>query len=309
MIGEAISFVLSFFVSGVGVVKALRILDLLRECKVLSKVCIKVADKAIASKEALAKTLEAAAEAISTIKNVISTKIDELCAWVSDIRRVDGGYEFVTDAGIVFRETNTELGSNINKIEEIKNGLNSAGDLYKTQKRIIDKFSHLTDAEKKALKQRAFEKVIEPEKWTGKIEGVENFIGGKPGAAEFRAADKMLKEGKNVKKLADNVGPNGELIPGPDFKVNGRSVELKTPNSLNVNTISDKVVDALSRQSNNVLVNGIESEVISGVTEELAQSIISEIKRKLLAKGLPLQGNVEIWLKDGTSKMFDFNFD
>ncbi|HEY9062524.1 MAG TPA: hypothetical protein VIO64_18795, partial [Pseudobacteroides sp.] len=51
MIGEAISFVLSFFVSGAGVVKALRILDLLRECKVLSKVCVKVADKAIAWEE------------------------------------------------------------------------------------------------------------------------------------------------------------------------------------------------------------------------------------------------------------------
>jgi hypothetical protein len=49
-------------------VKALRILDLLRECKVLSKVCIKVADKAIASKEALAKTLEAAGTALSKLR-------------------------------------------------------------------------------------------------------------------------------------------------------------------------------------------------------------------------------------------------
>jgi hypothetical protein len=49
-------------------VKALRILDLLRECKVLSKVCIKVADKAIASKEALAKTLEAAAEVLAKLR-------------------------------------------------------------------------------------------------------------------------------------------------------------------------------------------------------------------------------------------------
>jgi hypothetical protein len=62
MIGKAISFVLSFLVSGVGIVKALGILDLLRESKVLSAVCTKVAKGAVASKEALAKTLEAAAE-------------------------------------------------------------------------------------------------------------------------------------------------------------------------------------------------------------------------------------------------------
>jgi hypothetical protein len=64
MIGKAISFVLSFLVSGVGIVKALGILDLLRESKVLSAVCTKVAKGTVASKEALAKTLEAVAEAI-----------------------------------------------------------------------------------------------------------------------------------------------------------------------------------------------------------------------------------------------------
>jgi hypothetical protein len=85
MIGEAISFVLSFFVSGVGVVKALRILDLLRECKVLSKVCIKVADKAIASKEALAKTLEAAASAIPVIMNYFKTVPGNIVKYASEI--------------------------------------------------------------------------------------------------------------------------------------------------------------------------------------------------------------------------------
>jgi predicted nucleotidyltransferase len=70
MIGKAISFVLSFLVSGVGIVKALGILDLLRESKVLSAVCTKVAKGAVASKEALAKTLEAVAEGVSKAETI-----------------------------------------------------------------------------------------------------------------------------------------------------------------------------------------------------------------------------------------------
>jgi hypothetical protein len=104
MIGEAISFVLSFLVSGVGVVKALRILDLLRECKVLSKVCIKVADKAIASKEALAKTLEAAANWIKeadgyeralSLSTRFLNKMDPLWENAGKIKPIEGFQDIV----------------------------------------------------------------------------------------------------------------------------------------------------------------------------------------------------------------------
>ena len=86
MIGAAISFVLSFFVSGVGVVKALRILDLLRESKVLSKVCVKVADKAIASKEVLGKMIKAMAEAVELLKTYLNTKLDSLFEIVKETK-------------------------------------------------------------------------------------------------------------------------------------------------------------------------------------------------------------------------------
>jgi hypothetical protein len=104
MIGKAISFVLSFLVSGVGIVKALGILDLLRESKVLSAVCTKVAKGAVASKEALAKTLEAAANWIKeadgyeralSLSTRFLNKMDPLWENAGKIKPIEGFQDIV----------------------------------------------------------------------------------------------------------------------------------------------------------------------------------------------------------------------
>ncbi|HEY9060732.1 MAG TPA: S8 family serine peptidase [Pseudobacteroides sp.] len=123
MIGKAISFVLSFFVSGAGIVKATRILDLLRESKALSTVCTKVAKGAVASKEALAKMLEAAAETISKIRTASSDFLNSIKG--SIIKLADGygyrpAYAGMSDLGDkVFEFINKADISDTNKIDNI----------------------------------------------------------------------------------------------------------------------------------------------------------------------------------------------
>jgi hypothetical protein len=70
----------------VGIVKALSILDLLRESKVLSAVCTKVAKGTVASKEALTKTLVAAAEGLQLLKTYLNTKLDALFEIVQETK-------------------------------------------------------------------------------------------------------------------------------------------------------------------------------------------------------------------------------
>jgi hypothetical protein len=103
MTGRAIYFVFSFFVSGVRIVKALSILDLLRESKVLSAVCTKVAKGTVASKEALTKTL--AAEAVSRLKNAAT----DILNGIKSIIRGEGYYEFIAPDGMIFRMADEEL--------------------------------------------------------------------------------------------------------------------------------------------------------------------------------------------------------
>ncbi|GIP58308.1 hypothetical protein MKX50_01625 [Paenibacillus sp. FSL W8-0186] len=135
--------------------------------------------------------------------------------------------------------------------------------------------------------QRARDGVISPEKWTGNISGVKEF----KNADEFAIADKWLQEGKNVDKLADVKGVDGNLIPGADFNVDGMIIEAKTANSKNMNTTSKKAIEAINRQGENVVIDGRKI----GYTVEDAKQIIEIINRKTGGKG-----NVEIWINDGS---------
>jgi hypothetical protein len=120
MIGKAISFVLSFLVSGVGIVKALGILDLLRESKVLSAVCTKVAKGTVASKEALAKTLEAAGTAINKFKTVSSDFLNSISG--SIIKFADRYAFKPTYAGVddeLIYISRSDITGDINKIDSI----------------------------------------------------------------------------------------------------------------------------------------------------------------------------------------------
>ena len=85
-IGEAIIFVSSFFVSGTGIVKSLKVLDLLKKNKVISQVYSKVAKKSIASKEALAKTLNKMAEGVELLKTYLNTKLDSVFEIVQETK-------------------------------------------------------------------------------------------------------------------------------------------------------------------------------------------------------------------------------
>ncbi|TQR42777.1 hypothetical protein [Paenibacillus popilliae] len=166
-------------------------------------------------------------------------------------------------------------------------GKDASASLAQRQKEIIKSFNHLSEFEKNTLMQRAREGVISPEKWKGNISGVKEF----KNADEFKIADKWLQGGKNVEKLADVKGTDGNLIPGADFNVNGLIVEAKTANSKNINTTSKKAVEAINRQGENVVIDGRKI----GYTTEDAKQIIEIINRKTGGKG-----NVEIWLNDGS---------
>ncbi|HEY9063176.1 MAG TPA: hypothetical protein VIO64_22180, partial [Pseudobacteroides sp.] len=149
MIGEAISFVLSFFVSGAGVVKALRILDLLRECKVLSKVCVKVADKAIASKEALAKMLEAAAQCISRARSYFKNAIEDALTEFNKIIKAQEYYEveFVDSFGNIIKDRIpiSEIEPfNISKIDEASGFANKI-------EQVLERMNTYEQARNKAL--------------------------------------------------------------------------------------------------------------------------------------------------------------
>lgn len=145
----------------------------------------------------------------------------------------------------------------------------------------------MSEFEKNTLIQRAREGVISPEKWVGSISGVKEF----KNADEFAIADKWLQEGKNVEKLADVKGTDGNLTPGADFNVDGIIIEAKTANSKNINTTSKKAIEAINRQGENVVIDGRKI----GYTVEDAKQIIEIINRKTGGKG-----NVEIWLSDGS---------
>ena len=163
----------------------------------------------------------------------------------------------------------------------------SSASLAQKQKEIIKSFNHLSDFEKNTLIQRAREGIISPEKWTGNMTGIKEF----KNADEFAIADKWLQEGKNVEKLADVKGADGNLVPGADFNVDGMIIEAKTANSKNINTTSKKAIEAINRQGENVLIDGRKI----GYTVEEAKQIIEIINRKTIGKG-----NVEIWLNDGS---------
>ena len=140
---------------------------------------------------------------------------------------------------------------------------------------------------KKYFNTKSREGVISSEKWVGSISGVKEF----KNADEFAIADKWLQEGKNVEKLADVKGTDGNLTPGADFNVDGITIEAKTANSKNINTTSKKAIEAINRQGENVVIDGRKI----GYTVEDAKQIIEIINRKTGGKG-----NVEIWLSDGS---------
>lgn len=162
----------------------------------------------------------------------------------------------------------------------------NAGTVQK-QKEIIKSFKHLSDFEKNTLMQRARDGVINPEKWTGTISGVKEF----KNVDEFKIADRWLREGKNVEKLADVKGKDGNLVPGADFNVDEVIIEAKTAKSKNINTTSKKAIEAINRQGENVVIDGREV----GYTVEDAKRIIEIINRKTGGKG-----NTEIWINDGS---------
>ena len=166
-------------------------------------------------------------------------------------------------------------------------GQTSSASLAQKQKEIIKSFDHLSDFEKNTLLQRAREGIINPEKWTGNITGIKEF----KNVDEFAIADKWLQDGRNVEKLADVKGTDGNFVPGPDFNVDGMIIEAKTANSKNMNTTSKKAIEAINRQGENVLIDGRKI----GYTVEEARQIIEAINRKTGGKG-----NVEIWLNDGS---------
>ncbi|WP_212977058.1 CdiA C-terminal domain-containing protein [Paenibacillus azoreducens] len=166
-------------------------------------------------------------------------------------------------------------------------GKDVTASIAQRQKEIIKSFDHLSEFEKNTLMQRAREGVISPEKWTGNISGVKEF----KNADEFAIADKWLQEGKNVEKLADVKGSDGNLIPGADFNVDGMIIEAKTANSKNMNTTFKKAIEAINRQGENVVIDGRKI----GYTVEDAKQIIEIINRKTGGKG-----NVEIWINDGS---------
>ncbi|MBU5353349.1 WXG100 family type VII secretion target [Paenibacillus barcinonensis] len=155
------------------------------------------------------------------------------------------------------------------------------------QKEIIKSYKHLSDFEKNTLMQRARDGVISPEKWTGTISGVKEF----KNVDEFKIADRWLREGKNVEKLADVKGKDGNLVPGADFNVDEVIIEAKTAKSKNINTTSKKAIEAINRQGENVVIDGREI----GYTVEDAKRIIEIINRKTGGKG-----NTEIWINDGS---------
>ncbi|WP_366290628.1 WXG100 family type VII secretion target [Paenibacillus sp. AN1007] len=173
--------------------------------------------------------------------------------------------------------------------KEPEKGSGKEGDAstVQTQKGIIKSFKHLTEFEKNTLMQRARDGVISPEKWTGTISGVKEF----KNVDEFKIADRWLREGKNVEKLADVKGKDGNLVPGADFNVDEVIIEAKTAKSRNINTTSKKAIEAINRQGENVVIDGREI----GYTLEDAKRIIEIINRKTGGKG-----NTEIWINDGS---------
>lgn len=91
-------------------------------------------------------------------------------------------------------------------------------------------------------------------------------------------------------------------MAGPDFEINGsRLAELKTANSTNINTQSERIVEALKSQSKDVILDGRRA----GLSKELSDQILSEVRRVLIKDGIPLEGIVEVWTTDGLSYIYD----
>ncbi|MDM5279692.1 WXG100 family type VII secretion target [Paenibacillus silvae] len=178
-------------------------------------------------------------------------------------------------------------GSGGKKESEQGSGRKGNASTVQKQKEIIKSYKHLSDFEKNTLMQRARDGVISPEKWTGTISGVKEF----KNVDEFKIADRWLREGKNVEKLADVKGKDGNLVPGADFNVDEVIIEAKTAKSKNINTTSKKAIEAINRQGENVVIDGREI----GYTVEDAKRIIEIINRKTGGKG-----NTEIWINDGS---------
>ncbi|WP_426334157.1 hypothetical protein ACN9MH_05010 [Paenibacillus silvae] len=178
-------------------------------------------------------------------------------------------------------------GSGGKKESEQGSGRKGNASTVQKQKEIIKSYKHLSDFEKNTLMQRARDGVISPEKWTGTISGVKEF----KNVDEFKIADRWLREGKNVEKLADVKGKEGNLVPGADFNVDEVIIEAKTAKSKNINTTSKKAIEAINRQGENVVIDGREI----GYTVEDAKRIIEIINRKTGGKG-----NTEIWINDGS---------
>ncbi|HEY9062700.1 MAG TPA: S8 family serine peptidase [Pseudobacteroides sp.] len=119
-IGRAIGFVLTFFVSEITVAKvAIQMIGQLKEAQVLTSILSK-AFKPGAVASDVAKAMKSAAGYVGMVKNIISTKVENLFVEAKRILKYTDYYEFETMEGLRFRIPKSQIdASKLDEIDDI----------------------------------------------------------------------------------------------------------------------------------------------------------------------------------------------
>ncbi|GAB6990115.1 CdiA C-terminal domain-containing protein [Paenibacillus pini] len=108
--------------------------------------------------------------------------------------------------------------------------------------------------------------------------------------AERKVAEELIFEGRTVERIQESTA-HGEKTP--DFRIDGKTTELKSLQNPNVNTGVGRIKDGFKQHAEIVIIDGRDA----GLTMEQASQIIERAKGTYNDKRLP--GKVQIWTNEG----------